>query len=214
MKKLFFIFIVCLCVLSCKGGISDALNPLAPRTVEVENTTSLPINIKVYTVHNSGLSFSGIINPGDKKVFSGVSECNIEPVFAYNWKLERSYDKSGYQRFKFRDLTADEKKEEMLDVTVWNTNIDDDDINLKYVKLKYRVKASGTAFETTPAIKKGLGVLITLYNTDYEFELDDPPALPLPEPPLPPTPNQKYDISYNKAEKKITITRVPIKQKE
>lgn len=210
MKKAFFVSIVCLCVLSCKGGISDTLNPLAPRTVEVENTTSLPINIKVYTVHNSGLSFSGIINPGDKKVFSGISECNIEPATAYNWKLERSYDKSGYQRFKFRDLTAAEKEKEMLDVTVWNTNIDDDDVNSKYVKLKYRVKASGTAFETTSAIKKGKGVLITLYNTDYEFELDNPPALPTPPPP--PAPKQIYDISYNKAEKKITITQVPTKQ--
>ena len=196
MKKLFFIFIASLCVLSCKGGISDALNPLAQRTVEVENTTSLSINIKVYTVHNSGLSFSGVINSGDKKVFSGVSECNIEPAAAYNWKLERSYDKSGYQRFKFRDLTAAEKEKEMLKVTVWNDNIDPN------VTLKYKVKASGAAFETTPAIQERQGVLIKLYNIDYEFELDNPPAIPSGE-------KQKYDISYNKAERKITIKKVP-----
>lgn len=196
MKKAFFVSIVCLCVLSCKGGVSDTLNPLAPRTVEVENTTNLPINIKVYTVHNSGLSFSGIINPGDKKVFSGVSECNIEPASAYNWKLERSYDKSGYQRFKFRDLTAAEKEKEMLKVTVWNDNIAPD------VKFKYKEKVSGAAFETTPAIQERQGVLIKLYNIDYEFELDNPPAIPGSE-------KQKYDISYNKAERKITIKKVP-----
>lgn len=197
MKKLFFLLVLCVCILSCKDT-TGTLNPLALRTVVVENTTSTPINFHVYTVHNSSFSYTGIINSGEKKAFPNVPECNIEPAFAYNWKLERSYDKSGYQGFKFRNLTTDEKEKEMLKVTVWNSNID------SVVKLKYRVKASGTAFETTANIKKGLGVLITLYNTDYEFELDNPPAIPSNE-------KQKYDISYNKAEQKITIKKVPTK---
>lgn len=234
MKKLFFLFALILYIVSCKGASQSIINPLATRTVEVENTTALPINIHVYTVHNSELSFSGVINSGEKKAFSNVSECNIEPNSAYNWKLERSYDKNGYQRFKFRNLTATEEENEKLKVTVWNNNIDSD------IKLKYKVKAPGAAFETSTYIDKGKSRFIKLYDTDYEFSLenaklywkknidgtydktakywaiqrnttDSPPEWAAS--PTDPTDKDKvpvfFTITYNKAAKEIIITESP-----
>jgi len=203
MKKLFFLLVLCVCILSCKDT-TGTLNPLALRTVVVENTTSTPINFHVYTVHNSSFSYTGIINSGEKKAFPNVPECNITPSGAYNWKLERSHDKSGYQTFKFRDLTINEKINVTEDVIVWNTNLS------ASIKLKYKIKAPGTVFETTNPISTAQAVYIKLYKddyiksygVDYEFELDDAGSPPS---------NQEFKIIYNRAAKEINIKQMPTK---
>jgi len=193
MKKISFVLCCAVLFFSC-NGTTGYKSPHEKRNLTVINTTGRNIDIIVKARYNSVEYFNGTLNAGQSTPLNNVPLCMLIPEQGYDWRVEKTDDHSDNPVWRIRSVTDDEK----LKVTVWNANITGG------ITLKYKVKAPGTLFETSPAISHGHGVLIKLYDTDYEFELDNPPALP-----SPPAPKQKYDISYNKAAQKITITQVP-----
>ena len=103
------------------------------------------------------------------------------PEQGYDWRVEKTDDHSDSPVWRIRSVTDDEK----LKVTVWNANI------TSGITLKYKVKAPGTAFETSDAIDKGKALYIKLYDTDYDFSIDGAKLYWKKNP----------DGTYNKAEK-------------
>ena len=162
MKK--YLFILCCAVLffSC-NGITGYKSPHEKRNLTVINTTGRNIDIIVKARYNSVEYFNGTLNAGQSTPLNNVPLCMLIPKQGYDWRVEKTDDHSDNPVWRIRSVTDDEK----LKVPVYNTNLDGTII------LKYKVKAPGTVFETSAYIDKGKARLIKLYDTDYEFFLEN-----------------------------------------